>query len=271
MAELPEIAHLAYQMDQALTGKKITAVETVQPKCLNLSLEAFSQALVGARILGSRYHGKWIQISTSLGWLLINLGMGGEVLLVDRQTLPEKWRVIFDFDDATCLALNFWWFGYVHYIPTGALETHTMTARLGPNALDLSPSDLGGLLKGQRGSIKALLLDQSKLAGIGNAYIHDILFLAKLHPLRKIDSLADAEIDGLSNAIQLGLHISLDKGGSFYEKDLFGQPGQYTMDHIHIGYKENQSCPVCATPIIKIKTGSNSTFICPVCQPEPSH
>ncbi len=267
MPELPEIANLASQMDRHLSGKQISSIEIVQPKCLNLPTGDFSQALTGARIDQASYHGKWIQVHTSQGWLLINLGMGGEILLTTRQELPPKWRAIFDFGDATCLAINFWWFGYLHYVPEGALETHEMTARLGPNVLDLSNDDLRRLIKGQRGTIKSFLLDQSKMAGIGNAYIHDILFLARLHPQRKMDGLAPGEIDALAAAIQQGLRPSLDKGGAFYEKDIFGRQGGFSMDDILIGYKETQPCPACGTPIIKIKTGSTSSFICPHCQP----
>lgn len=268
MPELPEIANLSRQIDQNLTGKRIQGIEVIQPKCLNLEPQTFSLALVGALFQGARYRGKWIEVNTSQGWLLLNLGMGGEILLVTRQTLPEKRRLIFDFEDETCLSINFWWFGYAHFVPTAGLATHEMSARLGPNAIDLTSQDLHSMLKGQRGRIKAYLLDQANLAGIGNFYIQDILFLARLHPMRKIDSLSGAEIDALAAAIQQGLRPSLDKAGAFYEKDLFGQPGRFTMDDVLIGYKENQPCPVCQTPIIKIKTGSTSSFICPNCQPE---
>ena len=133
--------------------------------------------------------GNGSKVRTDKGWLLINMGMGGELLLVDRSHLPEKYRLIFDFTDATCLSINFWWFGYAHFADLDALGSHTMTAKLGPNALDLNEADFRALLKGQKGRVKALLLDQTKIAGIGNAYIHDILFLAKVHPLRTLSSL----------------------------------------------------------------------------------
>ena len=142
-----------------------------------------------------------------------------------------------------------------------------MTAQLGPNALALTADDLRALLKGQRGRIKAILLDQTRLAGIGNAYIHDILFLAHLHPLRPANTLSDAEVDALAQAIRQGLQPSLDKGGAFYETDLHGQKGGFTMDDILVGYKEAKPCPVCGTLVQKVKIGSTSSFICPRCQP----
>jgi formamidopyrimidine-DNA glycosylase len=266
MPELPEITVRAREMKKELVNKTIANIEVLQPKCLNVPEETFVEALIGAQLLDVTHRGKWLFVETSQGWLLMGLGMGGELLLVTRDTLPEKYRLIFDFTDGTCLAVNFWWFGYAHYVPTDELDSHKMTAKLGPNALDLTADDLYALLKGRRGGIKSFLLNQARIAGIGNAYIHDILFLARLHPLRTINTLTDAEIDALAQAIHDGLQPSIDKGGAFYEMGLDGQKGGFTMDDILIGYKEDKPCPICDTPIEKIKTGSTSSFICPHCQ-----
>jgi formamidopyrimidine-DNA glycosylase len=278
MPELPEIYCRANEMKRELVGRTITAVEVIQPKSLNLPVEEFQAALTGARILNVSYRGKWIQVGTERGWLLLNLGMGGEILLTSRQRLPEKYRLIIDFQDGACLSINFWWFGYAHYAPlrtepkglgeplgSGEID-HPMVARLGPNAIDLSPQDLQDLLKGQRGAVKAFLLDQSKIAGIGNAYIHDILFMARLHPKRKIDSLREAEIEALWKAIGQGLRPSIEQGGAFYETTLHGEKGGFQFESILVGYREGQPCPKCGTPIQKIKTGGTSSFICPSCQ-----
>lgn len=265
MPEIPEIASRAREMNAALAGKTIRAIEILQPKSLNLPVDEFIAHLLGARIDRVNYHGKWLQVQTTQGWLLINLGMGGEILLTDRASLPEKRRVIFDFSDNTCLSINFWWFGYVHF--ADSIQSHAPSAKLGPNVLDLSCEHFRHLAAGQRVGVKTFLLDQSRIAGIGNAYIHDILFLARIHPLRRMDSLSPEEIDRLYNGIQSGLQPSLEKGGAFYEVNLHGQKGGFTADQILIGYRKNQPCPVCTTPIMKIKTGSTSSFICPGCQP----
>ncbi len=267
MPELPEITNLARQMKANLTGKTISGIEVLQPKSLNVEEEVFKKALIGAEIVDVANRGKWLCVETTGGWLLLSLGMGGEVLLTRRDQLPEKVRLIFDFADHSCLSINFWWFGYAHYAPLDAREQHKMTARLGPNALDVDADHLRQLLAGRKGQIKSFLLDQSHIAGVGNSYIHDILFLARLHPQRRIESLSDPEIDHLAQAIQQGLVPSLYKGGASYEMDLFGQKGGFTTDDILIGYREGQPCPQCGAPIEKIKTGSNSSFICPSCQP----
>jgi formamidopyrimidine-DNA glycosylase len=256
-------------MKEALVGRAIVGIEVLQPKCLNVPEKDFAEALNGARLLDVTCHGKWIFVETSKGWLLLNLGMGGEILHVTRSTLPEKRRLIFDFDDNTCLTLNFWWFGYAHYVASDGLDSHAMSAKLGRNANDLTSEDLRAMLKGRRGRIKSFLLNQSHVAGIGNAYIHDILFMAQLHPLRAIGGLTDTEVNGLADSIQKGLRPSITKGGAFYEVGLRGEKGGFTMEDILIGYREGKPCPVCGTAIEKIKTGSTSSFICPVCQSIP--
>jgi len=268
MPEIPEIASRAQEMNSALPGKNILFIEAVQAKCLNLPVEQFQSALIGACIKHVKHHGKWIQVETTQGWLLLNLGMGGEIILTDHSHLPAKYRLIFDFTDGTCLSINFWWFGYAHYAALNGLSEHPMTTKLGPNVLDLSEAEFTSLINSQKGKLKIFLLDQTRIAGIGNFYIHDILFLAGLHPMRTIASLTEEEIHRLYEGIQGGLLPALKKGGAFYEVNLLGQKGGFEMDDILIGYREGQPCPKCQTPIVKIKTGSTSSFICPTCQPE---
>jgi formamidopyrimidine-DNA glycosylase len=266
MPEYPEIAARAREMNALLSGKTVAGIEVLQPKCLNVPEERFREALTGARLAGTRQRGKWLLTETTQGWLLINMGMGGELLLVDREHLPEKRRLILDFTDGSALAVNFWWFGHAHYLPLGPVEAHEQIGRLGPNVLDVSREQLHDLLKGQKGGLKAFLLDQTRLAGIGNAYIHDILFLAGLHPLRKINTLDNAEIDRLYEGLQRGLRPAVEKGGAFYEVGLTGGKGGFAMEDVIVGYREGTPCPQCGTPIAKIKTGGTTSFICPTCQ-----
>ena len=140
MPELPEITLLARQMNAELVGKTIAGVEVLQPKCLNVPPETFSEALTGARLLAVTNRGKWLFVETDRGWLLLNLGMGGEILLTSRAALPEKHRLIFDFTDGACLSVNFWWFGYAHYVRPGELADHGMTAGLGRTRSTSAPT-----------------------------------------------------------------------------------------------------------------------------------
>lgn len=267
MPELPEIVCRAREMNAELVGRTIQSIEVLQPKCLNLSVDEFVRGLVGAEIRGVTNRGKWLLVDTTQGHLLLNLGMGGELLLVPGSETPEKWRVRFDLGEHTVLVVNFWWFGYVHYTAPGELDGHAMTAKLGPNALDVTLTEFRELLTGRRGRVKSFLLDQSKMAGIGNAYVHDILFRAKLHPSRTIPTLSNEDVVRLHRAIRAELKRSIDKGGAFYEVDLYGNRGGFTAEDLLIGYREGKPCPECGAKIEKLKTGSTTSFICATCQP----
>jgi formamidopyrimidine-DNA glycosylase len=265
MPELPEITILAREMHKELVGRTIGGVEVLQPKCLNLPLEAFQAALSGAQILGVTSHGKWLRVGTTQGWLLLVLGMGGEILLTDRAHLPEKHRLVFGFEDGACLAVNFWWFGYAHFATI--LADHAMTAKLGPDFMSLSLDGFRALLAGRRGGIKSFLLDQKRIAGIGNVYVQDPLFRAGIHPLRAIDTLSDEEVAALWQAIRETLQESIDHGGSQWEQNLYGDHGHWDDSFFLVAYREGKPCPTCGATVEKIKTGSTHTHICPNCQP----
>ncbi|HHT86025.1 MAG: zinc finger domain-containing protein [Bacillota bacterium] len=122
------------------------------------------------------------------------------------------------------------------------------------------------LLKGKKAQVKSFLMNQKNVSGIGNMYMHDILFKARLHPQKKISNMDGDQIKLLYASITDILNLSRQKGGFAYEGDFFGQKGGYTRDYFLVGYKENQPCPVCGEAIELIKTGSTSSFICPACQ-----
>lgn len=266
MPELPEIHVLARDMRKELAGRTVSDVTVLQPKCLNVPVEEFKIALTGARILDTTARGKWLLTETTQGWMLTNLGMGGEVLLVDHNSLPEKFRLAIGFQDGSCLAINFWWFGHVHYVKD--LADHRMVSSLGPDFLDVTLDDFRRLLHGRRGGIKSFLLDQRRIAGIGNVYVQDPLFKSGLHPLRRINTLSEQEVGDLWRAVRETLLESIDLDGSQWEQTLDGSYGRWDSTHLLVAYREGKPCPVCGTPIEKIRTGSTSTHICPRCQSE---
>ena len=265
MPELPEITVLARDMQQELGGVSFADVEVLQPKVLNMPVRDFRDAVVGAKVADVTSHGKWVKVETSQGWLLLNLGMGGEILLAHRDSLPEKHRLVFDLDSGSALAVNFWWFGFVHY--AAVLADHPMTAQLGPHALDLTQDQFGSIVRLSRGGIKSLLLNQRRIAGIGNVYVQDPLFRAGVHPLRQANALSDAELTALWRALRETLEGSIGLGGSHWELNLHGEKGRWGEDHFLVAYREGQGCPACGTTVVKIKTGSTSSHICPACQP----
>ncbi len=269
MPELPEINHLARQMHRALRGRRITAVEVRQPKCLNVPPARFTALLQGKTLDRVRSRGKWIFTHLAPdATLLVSLGMGGELLLHEPgAALPARYQLKIDFADRSCVTLNFWWFGYVHAVPDASLSGHRMTAGLGLDPLsrrEFTAPRFDALLAGRRGAIKALLMDQRRIAGIGNVYIQDILFEAGLHPNRAIPKLTAEERARLHRAIAGQLAAAAKKGGLAYEKDLYNRPGG--IKRFRVGYKPGKPCPKCGAVIKKIRSGATASFICPRCQ-----
>lgn len=269
MPELPEIYNLAAQMNDELTGKAIADIEVRQDKCLNVPVDEFKGLALGKRISAVTSRGKWVFICLDTdAHMLLNLGMGGDALYhKNGDALPEKYQFKITFDDGSLLTIRFWWFGYVHAVTSGGLSSHKMTAKLGLSPVDdteFTYENYEMVMKGKKGSLKSLLMNQECFAGIGNVYAQDILFMARLHPDRKVNSLSDTEKKALYDAIRNNLKEMVKLGGLAFEKDLYGNGGRF-KDFL-VGYKEGKPCPECGTTIEKIKTGSTSTYICPNCQ-----
>lgn len=251
--------------------KRISEAEVANPKCLNMSFEQFRETVVGKTIKSVENRGKWLFIKLGSDHvLLFNSGMGADVIHFKRgDKLPEKYHVKFTLDDKTGFTIRVWWFCYLHLMSVNNLGEHKLTAKLGITPLDkkFTLDYFKQLLDKKRCNIKSFLFDQKNIAGIGNVYIQDILFNAKLHPKRKIPSLTETEIEALYNSIQSVLNESIKLGGLAYEKDFYGNKGGYGAKQFKIAYKPSKPCPICQTGIQKIKTGSTSSFICPNCQP----
>jgi len=176
---------------------------------------------------------------------------------------------------------NHWWFGYAHYAAMGKdpkgfgkplgswVIDHPMVGKLRPHFLDVSLEEFRGLLRGRRGAIKAFLLDQDRIAGIGNVYVQTPLWQAKIHPLRAIPSLSEEEIAAPWQAIREVLQGSIDAGGAPFELNLYGQKGGWDDPYL-FHWEEGAPCTVCGTGLAKIRTGSTGSYICPGCQaPKP--
>jgi len=269
--ELPELTVLSRQMTHEVVGKRVSEVEVANPKCLNTPYEQFKKNVVGKTIKSIEGKGKWLFIKLSSDHILLfNPGMGADVIhFKPKGKLPEKYHIKFILDDKTGFTIRVWWFCYLHLMPANKLGEHKLTAKLGVTPLDkgFSLDYFKELLSKQRGSIKTFLLDQKNVAGIGNVYIQDMLFNARLHPKRTISSLTNKEIEALYRSIKTVLNASIELGGLAYEKDFYGNKGGFGAEQFKIAYKLGKPCPVCQTTIQKIKTGSTSSFICPDCQP----
>ena len=270
MPELPEITVIAKQMDKEIRGKRIADIEVKQPKNLNMPVTQFVKAAKGKIVKSVSSHGKWLFVKLDPKYLLlINLGMGAELLhFTPKQKLPEKYHFKLAFTDKTGFAAHFWWFGYIHLVPEKELVKHKMVSQLGisPMEDEFTLQRFKRILLGKKTGVKSFLLDQKNVAGIGNVYIQDILFKAKLHPNRKISSLSEKEINALYKAIRDVLGRSIKAGGAAFEVDFYGHKGKFTAADFLVGYKTGKPCPECSTPIEKIRTGITASYICPNCQ-----
>lgn len=272
MAELPEIAKLAGQMNDTLRGKTIHTITLLQEKCANITSDEFQTRTANARIDDIRYKGKWIITTLSNGeHILLSLGMGADILFfAHEQNAADKYQIKVLFHDGSGYTARFWWFGKFLLVSDSELAAEPNTKDIAVDPFDetFTLAYFSSLLKGKKTQIKAFLMNQKNIGGIGNMYMHDILFKARLHPQKKIADMDANEIELLYYSIIQLLNESRKKGSFAYESDFFGQKGGFTMDHFLVGYKENQPCPVCSETIVSIKTGSTSTFVCPACQKE---
>lgn len=270
MAELPEITKLSSQMRDALCGKTIQDLTLLQEKCANIPFNEFQNRTTGARIDDIRNKGKWIITKLNNGEnILLSLGMGADILFFDNEkNEADKYQIKVLFSDGSGYTARFWWFGKFILVSDDELtsEPNTKDIAIDPFDEKFTFDYFSSILKGKKTQLKAFLMNQKNVGGIGNMYMHDILFKARLHPQKKISDMNGEEIKLLYNSITEILNLSREKGAFAYESDFFGQKGGFTMDYFLIGYKENQPCPVCGETIVSIKTGSTSTFICPSCQ-----
>jgi len=269
MAELPEITKIATQMNKTLKGKTIETLTLLQEKCLNIPVEAFKKRAEGATIVEVTHKGKWILTTLDNGeHILLSFGMGADVLYFeDENDEQEKYQVKILFTDNSGYTARFWWFGQFYLTDDLENEPKTKDIAIDPFDERFTLEYFHDLLKGKRTQIKSFLMNQKNVGGIGNMYMHDILFKASLHPQKKISDMNETQIQQLYQSIKDVLNLSNSKGAFNYEKDFFGEVGNYSIEDFLVGYKDNNNpCPVCMQPIEQIKTGSTSSYICPTCQ-----
>lgn len=194
MAELPEIMILTKQIASELKEKEFESVEIIQEKCLNMGKDDFVRNIISKKVTGSYNKGKWIFLELSGNSnLLLNTGMGADILFYDEgEDWPEKYQCRFHFKDQSGFTCRFWWFGHVEFVQSKDLAEHKPTSNIAISPLDedFTKEYFRRLING-RSQIKNFILNQKKIGGIGNVYIHDILYKAKIHPQRLVNSLTN--------------------------------------------------------------------------------
>jgi len=297
MPELPEVETVKRGLHKLLISRKIVAAKTDNPKSFPNAEHDVQQFLINATVMDVRRRAKVLMIDLSTKYtLVIHLKMTGQLVFVKPllsttynlpstagetrfagghpndslvDGLPDKsTRVIFEFDDGSHLYFNDQRkFGWVRLMPTAEVPNIDFMKRVGPEPLeaDFTAEQFAARFKRRaRTTIKAAILDQSVIAGVGNIYADEALWGAKIHPARLVGTITDAEFKLLYSEVREVMNLSIEKGGSTNRNyvDAEGKKGSY-MDFARVFRREGLQCPRCGTEIIKIRVAGRGTHICP--------
>ncbi len=288
MPELPEVETVKRGLNKLVLGKTIIDVGFDWPKSFPNEQSKVDEFLLGSEIISIERRAKVLIVDLSTGYSLVaHLKMTGQFVyrgvenfgaghpsdsLIGR--LPDKsTRVIFEFMDSSRLFFNDQRkFGWIRFFPTVEVPSLDFIQKLGPEPLDESftAKDFIDRLKRKSNSnIKAALLDQTVVAGIGNIYADESLWAAKIHPKTLVKNLTKNKIRLLLDEIKKVLTLSIEKGGSTDRNyvNAEGKKGSY-IDFAKVFRREGQLCQRCGIAIIKTRVAGRGTHICPKCQRE---
>jgi len=270
--ELPEVETIKNELLPYIVGRRVTGVTLFWEGIVRQpSVEEFCSRLIGQRLTGLARRGKYLILSlTSSEVLIIHLKMTGSLLVSQDSSEPPKYtRAIIHLDkDINVFFRDPRKFGVMWLVK----DADSVVGKLGPEPLEaeFTPQLLAQRLTKRTAPIKALLSDQSFIAGIGNMYADEALFAAGVHPLRRGGSLLAEEVERLHRAIQQVLWSAIgNKGASV---DTYFRPDG-TLGTAHFQFQVahrlgGKSCPVCGAPIERIVVRNRGTYFCPKCQPE---
>jgi formamidopyrimidine-DNA glycosylase len=274
MPELPEVETIRRQLAPHLEGRVLERLEILDPRwCLPVGPTDLGDALEGRRIVALGRRGKYfvLELEDDL-FLLMHLRMTGTLLLDCAPDTPYQ-RVIFTLDDGHVLR-----FCDPRRFGTGelALGSDALEAffagRLGIEPLgdELTGPRLRALARDRRAPIKAFLLDQRHIAGVGNIYADEALFRARIHPLRPAGKLTPAQCADLAASVRVTLEAGIDAGGStiddFRHPD--GVSGSFQNEFL-VHLRRGEPCHTCGTTVIKMVAAGRGTYVCETCQPRP--
>jgi formamidopyrimidine-DNA glycosylase len=259
--ELPEVETIVRALAPRLQGRRIRAAELLAPLVLRHWPNASGDQIINQRIRRVERHGKHIVITLEEGVLVIHLGMTGK-LLFDAPRTPHT-RAIFLLDDAELLYEDIRMFGSIEFHK--ALPPR-MSA-LGPEPFDIAPDQFFERMQASRTSIKALLLGQKVMRGLGNIYVDEALFRAHILPKRQANRIGRGRADHLHQSILEVLTDAIEHRGSSISDyvDADGIRGGFQLRHQVYG-KEGAPCPACGTPIRRTVVAQRGTHYCVRCQ-----
>lgn len=278
MPELPEVETVRRSLEPRLYDG---SVEAVQTSALALRQRALSagdlQPLVGARFVVARRHGKYLLLDASSGHtLLVHLGMTGQLLLSPRdEALRPHTHVRLSLSSGLELRyVDARRFGSVRVYPTSSVADTDELRALGPDPIAgaFPVADFVRSLRRTRRDLKSALLDQTLVAGLGNIYVSEALFEARLSPRRKAYRVRTEEAAALHAAVVSVLARGVANRGTTFSDYVDSNGERGSNQHTLLVYgRDGEPCRVCATPIVRIVQGQRSTFLCSCCQaPRPA-
>ncbi len=279
MPELPEVEIIARTLKGQIIGQVIKKAEIRWAGSIACPTpEEFEQQLIGSEIVSVGRRGKYLILGLKpTRYLLVHLRMTGVLHVCDLSD-GEKGessydhphtRVVIHFRSGKMLCFRDQRkFGRMFLVA----DPQEIAGGLGPEPLAdaFTPDMLGNILRSHHRQLKPLLLDQESLAGLGNIYVDEALWEARLHPLRQSDSLDDEEVKRLYEAIRKVLGRSIQNRGTTFRdyRDSNNQSGSNQLS-LNVYGREGKPCPRCGHEIARIKVAQRSSYFCPVCQPAP--
>ncbi|WP_025676260.1 DNA-formamidopyrimidine glycosylase [Paenibacillus polymyxa] len=274
MPELPEVETIKRTLNELIVDKHIDHVTVNLPRIIQRpdDIHAFAMELAGHRITGVERRGKFLRILLDGLVLVSHLRMEGRYGLYSQDDPVEKHtHVIFHFKDGTELRYqDVRQFGTMHLFPAGQDLLEKPLNKLGLEPMDeaFTPEMLRAAVGTRSTSIKAALLNQSYVVGIGNIYVDESLFKAGIHPAQPAKSLTDSQFRILHEAIVSTLGASIQVGGSSIKSFVNGQGKTGDFQHqLQIYGRNAKPCMNCGTLIEKSLVAGRGTHHCPVCQP----
>lgn len=257
MPELPEVETIRRKISPLITGSPISGISGSRPT-LDQGLSVSLKWIRDHRITGTSRHGKYLFAGLDSGVSLVfHFGMTGDLrFLGPRAEDPHYCRAAISFHDGARLVFTDpRRFGRISFAK--GKESFLRNKRIGPDALSLTKAITRRIVLKSRRRIKLLLLDQHRLAGIGNIYADEILFQAGIHPLRMTEAMGNGEVDHLHRSIRSVLKTAVSLSA-----DIERYPGTWLIPHRACG----ESCPVCGGPVDRVMVAGRYAYFCPSCQ-----
>jgi formamidopyrimidine-DNA glycosylase len=283
MPELPEVETVRRGLEARVLGRRITRVEVSHPQVIAGSVDDFEQNVRGViRRLDRK--GKSIAIELDPGvksaarasegsvpnYLLVRLGMTGQVIVLPSGSpLEPHTHVRLTLENGEEIRYrDIRRFGRLRWCSRAEIET--VFSRLGPDAPSMSEAEFIRALKGRRTPTKSWLLNQARLAGVGNIYADEALFEARIHPLTEAGRLKRSAASALHRAVEKVLRRAVAKQGTSLRDyvDIEGRPGRFAQS-LQVYQRTGQPCLRCGTKIRRLVLASRSSHFCPRCQPRP--